>query len=74
VNGPDSPFAKAVKSDFKGKISLVLYIAAVGLAFVSPVISDVIFVAVAVMWFVPDRRFEPVIANRRVLTTNDKTD
>jgi uncharacterized membrane protein len=65
VNGEDSPFASAVKSDFKGKLSPVLYLAAIGLAFVSPVISDVLFVAVAVIWFVPDRRFEPVIADRR---------
>lgn len=65
VNGPNTPFAQAIKSDLKGKLSLVLYVAAIGLAFVSPAISDVIFVAVAVMWFVPDRRFEPVIAERR---------
>jgi uncharacterized membrane protein len=71
VNGPDSPFAKAVKSDFKGKISLVLYVAAIGFAFVSPAISDVMFVVVAIMWFVPDRRFEPVISSRRVRSAKD---
>ncbi|HEY0395658.1 MAG TPA: TMEM175 family protein [Candidatus Elarobacter sp.] len=65
VNGPGTAFASAVKSDIKGKVSPILYVAAIGLAFVSPVISDVIFVAVAVLWFVPDRRFEPVIAERR---------
>ena len=65
VNGPDSAFARAVKSDFKGKISLVLYIAAIGLAFVSPVISDVIFVVVAGSWFIPDRRFERAITERK---------
>jgi uncharacterized membrane protein len=64
VNGPESPFAKAVKIDFKGKISPVLYLCAIGLAFVSPIISDVLFVTVAVIWFVPDRRFESVIASR----------
>jgi uncharacterized membrane protein len=64
VNGPGTAFARAVESDLKGKISLVLYVAAIGFAFVSPVISDVIFVTVAVMWFVPDRRFEPAIAER----------
>ncbi len=37
----------------------VLYVCAIGFAFVSPVISDVLFVAVAVIWILPDRRFEP---------------
>jgi uncharacterized membrane protein len=64
VNGPESPFARAVKIDFKGKISPLLYLCAIGLAFVSPIVSDVLFVTVAVIWFVPDRRFEPVIASR----------
>jgi uncharacterized membrane protein len=64
LNGPGSTFANAVKIDFKGKISPVLYLCGIGLAFVSPVISDVLFVVVAVLWFIPDRRFEPVIADR----------
>jgi uncharacterized membrane protein len=64
VNGAGSPFANAVKIDFKGRISPVLYLCGIGLAFVSPIISDVIFVVVAIIWFVPDRRFEPVIAGR----------
>ena len=57
ANGPDSVLADAIGSDIKGYASLVLYATAVGLAFVSPWISYVIYVAVAVMWFVPDRRF-----------------
>jgi uncharacterized membrane protein len=65
VNGRDTAFAKAVETDFKGKISPVLYLCAIGLAFVSPVISDVLYVIVAIIWFVPDRRLEPVIASRR---------
>ncbi len=62
VNGPDSPFAQAVKVDIKGISSLIVYVFAIGLAFVSPIISDVLFVVVAIVWFVPDRRFEPIIA------------
>lgn len=65
VNGTDAPFARAVKSDFKGMVSIVLYLAAVGLAFVTTIASDAIFLAVAVIWFVPDRRFEPIIASGR---------
>jgi uncharacterized membrane protein len=62
VNGADSPFARALKVDLKGMGSLALYICAIGFAFVSPIISDLIFVVVAIIWFVPDRRFEPIIA------------
>lgn len=61
VNGPDTPFAKAVAVDVKGMLSIVLYTAAVGLAFVSTLLSDAILVGVAIMWVVPDRRFEPLI-------------
>ena len=57
ANGRDSVLADAIGSDIKGYASLVLYATAVGLAFVSPWISYMIYVAVAVMWFVPDRRF-----------------
>ena len=62
VNGRDTPFAKALESDIKGRASLLLYILAVGLAFVLPQVSDAIFVIVAIVWFVPDRRFESLIA------------
>src|SRR6266700_6494384 len=54
ANGRESRLARAIGSDIKGYLSLVLYAAAVGLAFVSPWISYGIFVAVALMWFVPD--------------------
>src|SRR5690349_19725058 len=57
ANGRESRLARAIGSDIKGYLSLVLYGAAVALAFVSPWISYGIFVAVALMWFVPDRRF-----------------
>jgi len=57
ANGRDSAVARAIGSDVKGNISLVIYAAAVPLAFVSPWISYALYVAVALMWFVPDRRF-----------------
>jgi uncharacterized membrane protein len=57
ANGRDSALAEAIGSDTKGYASLALYGAAVGLAFLSPWISYAIYVAVALMWFVPDRRF-----------------
>jgi uncharacterized membrane protein len=61
VNGRDTPFAKAVAVDVKGMLSIVLYVAAIAVAFISTVTSDVILIAVAVWWLVPDRRFEPLI-------------
>lgn len=64
VNGRGTPFAKAVAIDFKGKISPVLYVCAIVAAFFSTYVSDAIYVIVAIMWFVPDRRFEPVIVER----------
>lgn len=64
VNGRDTPFGKAVATDLKGKISPAFYVAAIGLAFVSTIASDVLIVIVAAIWFVPDRRFEPVIGDR----------
>ena len=56
ADGGDSPVAVAIGRDIKGRISLALYAAATGLAFVSPWIAYVLFAAVAVIWIVPDRR------------------
>ena len=56
--GAHSVLAKALGSDIKGKISPVLYVAGIVLAFVSPWISIAIYALVAVMWLVPDRRIE----------------
>ena len=57
ANGRDSSVARAIGSDVKGYASLAMYAAGVMLAFVSPWISYALYVAVALMWFVPDRRF-----------------
>ncbi len=56
--GAHSVLAKALGSDVKGKISLILYVTGIVLAFVSPWISIAIYVLVAVMWLTPDRRIE----------------
>jgi uncharacterized membrane protein len=50
--------AQAVGSDFKGKLSLALYVAAIPLAFVQRVIAYALFVTVALIWLVPDPRIE----------------
>jgi uncharacterized membrane protein len=55
-----STLAQALGRDFKGKISPVLYVAGIGMAFVNPWISNVIYVLVALIWLIPDRRIENV--------------
>ncbi len=56
--GADSKLRQAVGTDVKGKISVVFYLAAIPLAFVHQLISDAIYVLVALMWLIPDRRIE----------------
>lgn len=58
--------AKAIGSDLKGRLSIVLYVAAIPLAFVNQWIADAIYIAVAVMWLVPDRRIEKKIEAAKV--------
>ena len=54
----DSALAIALGRDFKGKASLVIYATAIVLSFVRPLVSCGLYVTVAIMWLVPDRRFE----------------
>jgi uncharacterized membrane protein len=56
--GPESALRRALGRDLKGKLSPVIYLVGIGCAFVKPVISDVLYLAVALMWLVPDRRVE----------------
>jgi uncharacterized membrane protein len=60
-HGPDSALATALGRDLKGKISPVIYAVAIPLAFVSRWISLGLYVAVSLLWLVPDRRLEPTI-------------
>ncbi|MFI5345987.1 MAG: TMEM175 family protein [Elusimicrobiota bacterium] len=60
--GQDSPLALAVGGDAKGILSVVLYAAAIPLAFLRPWISFAVYIAVAAMWFVPDRRIENAVS------------
>ena len=57
ANGADSAVAIAISKDLKGFASLVLYVAGVALAALSPLVSYVLYACVVVMWLVPDRRF-----------------
>ena len=58
ADGPESPLARAVGVDRKGLFSRMAYFAALPLAFVSPWIADALYVLVAMIWFIPDRRIE----------------
>ena len=59
--GAHSVLASALGSDVKGKISLVLYAAGIGLAFVNPWLSIALYALVATIWLVPDRRIEKIM-------------
>jgi uncharacterized membrane protein len=56
--GENALLATAIGNDLKGKISIVLYITAIGSAFLHQAISHTLYVTVALMWLVPDRRIE----------------
>ena len=60
--GPQSALRREVGRDRKGVVSVVLYGAAVPLAFVTPIAAMALYVVVALMWLVPDRRIERVVA------------
>jgi uncharacterized membrane protein len=62
--GPNSLLAAAVGKDWKGKLSPALYLAAIPFAFVSPWIASSLYVFVALLWLVPDRRIERALVKR----------
>ena len=59
-HGPESKLHQAIGGDIKGKMSIALYVAAIPLAFVNSLVSLGIYVVVALMWLVPDRRIESI--------------
>jgi uncharacterized membrane protein len=59
--GPKSLLAAAIGRDWKGKLSPTLYAAAIPLAFVSPWIANGLFILVALIWLIPDRRIERLV-------------
>jgi uncharacterized membrane protein len=63
--GEDGLVARAVGGDFKGKISPIMYLVAIPTAFVSRWFAGALYVAVALMWLLPDRRIERVLAEEQ---------
>jgi uncharacterized membrane protein len=70
--GERSRLAAAVGRDWKGKGSPLLYASGIALAFLSPWLSVAAYVAVALMWLVPDRRLERTMAGRSSLAAEDQ--
>jgi uncharacterized membrane protein len=60
-HGTDSPLARAVGSDRKGKVSMLIYGLTIPVAFASPTVACLLYVLVAVLWLVPDRRIEKTL-------------
>jgi uncharacterized membrane protein len=69
--GAHSLLAVAVGRDVKGKASPVLYASGIALSFLSPWLSVAVYVGVALMWLVPDRRLERTMAGRPSLAGED---
>ena len=61
LQGANSPLAKAMGNDIKGKLSVVAYAIAIPLSFVNRWIALAMYVLVAIMWLIPDRRIEKVV-------------
>jgi uncharacterized membrane protein len=61
-HGKESKLAIALGKDYKGLVSMVVYLIAIPMAFVNPWVSCGAYVLVAIMWFIPDRRIERVLA------------
>lgn len=58
LHGKNSTIARALKTDVKGKLSVVIYAIGIGLAFVNQWLGFALYVVVAGIWFIPDRRIE----------------
>jgi len=63
-HGKDSRLAKAIGKDLKGKLSIILNLIAVPSAFLSQLLAGGIYVFVALMWLVPDKRIEKTLGNK----------
>jgi uncharacterized membrane protein len=73
VDGPSSPLARAIGRDRKGLISRLLYMAGIVSAFVRPWIAWALYVTVALLWFVPDRRIERVLLREEAAGDAERT-
>jgi TMEM175 potassium channel family protein len=61
LEGRDSKLARAIGSDLKGKLSFALYLVAIAVSFFQPLIAGCIYIAVALIWLIPDRRVQKIL-------------
>jgi uncharacterized membrane protein len=64
-HGQDSALALAMGKDFKGKMSLLIYAVGIGVAFVQPWAAFMLYILVAIIWLIPDRRIERIIDSQK---------
>ena len=69
--GEHSLLKAAIQGDWKGKASPLLYIGGIALSFVSQWFAVAIYVAVALLWLVPDRRIERILVGKKAITPTD---
>jgi uncharacterized membrane protein len=72
TQGEHSILSKAIGSDLKGKMSLVLYLIAIGSNFVSQYISGSIYILVALIWLIPDKRIEIILKDEHEMKHGNK--
>ena len=64
--GKNSTLSKAIGKAYKEKIGTLLYIIAIGLSYFTPIISILLYIIVAMMWWIPDKRIEKIFNNQKV--------
>ena len=64
ANDADAPIAKAARRGRKGLVTILAYVLAIAVAFLWPLVAVAIYIAVAAMWLIPDKRFEALIDYR----------
>jgi uncharacterized membrane protein len=69
--GPDSKLQRAIGSDWKGKLSPVLYAGGIGLSFIRPSYAALTYAAVALLWLVPDRRVHHAVRKHKGVPADD---
>lgn len=66
-HGKTSLLAKAIGDDVKGKVSLLIYLLALGMAWLHPLLSCLLYIVVAIIWFVPDKRIEKIMNHEDIV-------
>lgn len=64
LHGANSVLAKVIGADFKGKASVLIYFLAIVVAFWLPWLAGILYLVVAFMWFIPDRRLEKALEHQ----------